>query len=228
MTRKIIMDKPIHEVLKETRLKKGIDLEKVSEDTFIPVRFLKDMEEGNWNDFPSFVHRMGFLKKYLEYLNIPREIIDNCPEFKPVEKKIDEEKQSVSTDKIKLPRYLFKGFIVILILLLAIFFWTSKQKSNVKIGGQQDNIPAASKNFSHDIVLKATEDVWIRVFSDGTKKVEKTLKKNDTIKISGHKINIRVGNAGALFIEKDGETKGPFGKKGQVVEIKIEDGLFLP
>lgn len=222
------MTRPIHEVLKEARLKKGIDLETVSRDTFIPIRFLKDMEEGNWRNFPSFVHKIGFLKKYLMYLKIPQEIIEDYPEFKPPENKIEDEKPVSSVKiNIKLPAYILSGLIILVMIWLGVFHYQRSKQSNVKNSGYIGS-GEVSKNRSVEILLKVTEDVWVRVFSDDKKVIEKTLKENDIVKISGKKINIRAGNAGGLLIEKEGKINGPFGKRGQVVEINIEGGSFIP
>ncbi len=222
------MTRPIHEILKEARLKKGVDLERASRDTFIPLRFLKDMEEGNWQDFPSFVHKIGFLKKYLTYLKVPQEIIGDYSEFKPPEDEMgDKEQIGVIKKETRLPIYILTGLILIFGAVLLMFRWVRSGQPDTKISEQSGSFEI-TEGKSSGILLKASEDVWVRVISDGRKTLERTLKKDDAVEISGQKINIRAGNAGGLLIEKDGKTSGPLGKTGQVIEINIEGGLFTP
>lgn len=69
-------DKKLSELLKETRIAGNIALEKVFEDTYMPLKFINMMENGNWSEFPSEAHLKGYLRLYSSYLKIEKDIID--------------------------------------------------------------------------------------------------------------------------------------------------------
>lgn len=58
------------QVLKEVRLKKGISLGQAEEATKINQRFLRALEEGDYQSLPSLSSIKGFLKNYGEYLDL--------------------------------------------------------------------------------------------------------------------------------------------------------------
>ncbi len=221
------MTRPIHEILKETRINAGIDLETASRDTFIPMKFLLDMENGNWHIFPSIAHRIGFLKKYLEYLKIPSEILLEYPGFNPSIQKVETSEQK-SEGRFSSMIFWVSGVIVIF--LFSLFFivhskFFRSDKNSISTEVQHAHSSDVDKN-AFNISIKATEDAWVRVMVDGEKFIERILKAGEIVSVSGVEMVIRTGNAGGTLIEKDGKTSGPFGKSGQVKEIKISRGLI--
>ena len=66
-------------LLKEAREAKGIGLEKVHEDTKIPMDALKALEEGYTVRSMSGFYQRGFLKMYAQYLNLDWEKIGGDP-----------------------------------------------------------------------------------------------------------------------------------------------------
>jgi transcriptional regulator with XRE-family HTH domain len=58
-------------VLRAARLKRGLSLEAVAQQTRISKRFLEALEEDRFDEFPAFVYMRGFLKGYCEHLDLP-------------------------------------------------------------------------------------------------------------------------------------------------------------
>lgn len=58
-------------VLRAARLKRGLSLEAVAQQTRISKRFLEALEEDRFDEFPAFVYMRGFLKSYCEHLDLP-------------------------------------------------------------------------------------------------------------------------------------------------------------
>ena len=58
------------QLLRQTREDKGIDLEKVSHETRIRVRFLEALEQENYDELPTPGHVHGFLRNYALYLGL--------------------------------------------------------------------------------------------------------------------------------------------------------------
>jgi len=60
----------------ETRLRKGLTLDRVADDTNISVRFLSKIESDDFTGFPGEPYVVGFIRNYAEYLGLePEEIV---------------------------------------------------------------------------------------------------------------------------------------------------------
>jgi cytoskeletal protein RodZ len=59
--------------LRNRRLQKNLSLETVFKDTRIHSKFLKAMEEEQWEAFPARVYAQGFLRQYANYLGLDGE-----------------------------------------------------------------------------------------------------------------------------------------------------------
>jgi transcriptional regulator with XRE-family HTH domain len=58
------------EILKKTRLEKGLTLEQVEKDTKIRKEFLEAMENENWDYFSEYIYLKNFLRTYCRYLEL--------------------------------------------------------------------------------------------------------------------------------------------------------------
>ncbi|MBQ5781598.1 MAG: helix-turn-helix domain-containing protein [Spirochaetaceae bacterium] len=63
------------EILKKRREERNLDLNQISNDTNISVKFLRDLEEEHTVNFPGEVYLYGFLRSYSEYLELDTEKI---------------------------------------------------------------------------------------------------------------------------------------------------------
>ena len=61
------------ETLRAQREKKGITLEQAASDTRIREKFLKALEDSDYQTLPGAVYTKGFLRNYAEYLELPSE-----------------------------------------------------------------------------------------------------------------------------------------------------------
>jgi cytoskeletal protein RodZ len=57
--------------LAEARFKKGLNLEDVSQATKIKTDFLAAIEEGKYDQLPSFAYAQGFVRNYAKYVGLP-------------------------------------------------------------------------------------------------------------------------------------------------------------
>lgn len=62
--------KTVGSILKNARERKGLSHKEIFQAIKIHPRFLKALEESNWDVFSSGVHAKGFLKNYAEYLGL--------------------------------------------------------------------------------------------------------------------------------------------------------------
>jgi len=60
----------------ETRLRKGLTLDRIADDTNISVRFLSKIENDDFTGFPGEPYVVGFIRNYADYLGLePEEIV---------------------------------------------------------------------------------------------------------------------------------------------------------
>lgn len=104
-------------VLRETRLKKGITLDKAQEETKIRRRYLEALEEGNSQVFPGEVYLKGFLKNYAHFLGLPGDEL--VKRYAKARTALEEEKarvrQPAGPRGLSLPR----GLVTVIVLLVA-------------------------------------------------------------------------------------------------------------
>lgn len=64
------------EVLRAQRERKGIVLDQAADDTRIREKFLRALEDGDYQSLPGAVYTKGFLRNYAEYLDLdPEELV---------------------------------------------------------------------------------------------------------------------------------------------------------
>ena len=59
--------------IQETRLKKGLTLDRIADDTNISARFLSKIESDDFTGFPGEPYIVGFIRNYAEYLGLDPE-----------------------------------------------------------------------------------------------------------------------------------------------------------
>lgn len=56
--------------IKEVRLRHRVSLQKISDETKIPIKYLASLEEGSVKTLPDVLYTKNIVKKYLEFFNI--------------------------------------------------------------------------------------------------------------------------------------------------------------
>ena len=112
------------EILKKVREGRGLDLKTISAEIKVSTRYLKAIEEGNWNALPAPAYVKGYLRLYANYLGLsPEKIIAQYEkDIKPHdEKKVKLPKKAKKKRKI---HYKYPIFIFCFFLLIMWLFWT--------------------------------------------------------------------------------------------------------
>ncbi|MCM8818723.1 MAG: helix-turn-helix domain-containing protein [Candidatus Omnitrophica bacterium] len=114
----------LSKIIKNEREKREISFEKIHQETKIPIKFLKYIEDDKWENFPSDAHKKAVLKKYLNYLKIEVGIDNLFKKEEEVDKENDVEKRDVESserEEKKLNRKVC--FVIILfVVFLTLFF----------------------------------------------------------------------------------------------------------
>ncbi len=67
------LNRTLGDRLQHYRKKKHISLEQAEEETKVRLKYLKALEQGNYEVLPADVYSLGFLTKYADFLGAPRE-----------------------------------------------------------------------------------------------------------------------------------------------------------
>ncbi|MCL5795644.1 MAG: helix-turn-helix domain-containing protein [Patescibacteria group bacterium] len=62
--------KTIGQILKSSRKKRNISLERAEQETKIRLKYISALEENNFSEFPAEVYAFGFLERYSNYLGL--------------------------------------------------------------------------------------------------------------------------------------------------------------
>lgn len=109
-TRKIV-PRSIGAKIKAARKRKKASLSIVEEQTKIQEKFLQAIEEDNFSALPAEVYSIGYITKYLEFLNMKSSLIEDFrKEFNVWRQK---ESQLMVANRIKEPRMILTPKIII-------------------------------------------------------------------------------------------------------------------
>jgi len=84
----------------------------------------------------------------------------------------------------------------------------------------EDERPAANEEVSH-LIIKATEETWIRIKTDQNPASRVFLKPGEKIEYKATSFDIDIGNAGGVKIKFRGKEIKNLGKSGQVIRLRL-------
>jgi len=103
------------EKLRTARNEKGLNLDQVSRDTNITIRYLEALENENYGDFPGEPYVIGFLKNYSAYLELDvQKIISLYKALRIQEQPIPVE--HLIKHPPKFPRFIIPTLIILIVL----------------------------------------------------------------------------------------------------------------
>lgn len=217
--------------LREAREKNKLSLENVYKDIKIHPHILKAIEDDRGDELLSPVYIKGFIRKYAQYLKLDsREIVEEYkslhPQPPPLILELDKEKEP-KTGKRGLFR-LVKVFLIIVVSVLFIGYLRFVLESVFKNQPQERSAEVAKKvvkvsppppsrlvvkNKPLKLTIRALQDSWMQVKSDGRVIFENILSKGKEEKWTAkEEIEIWVGNAEGLELVLNGKELGSPGK----------------
>lgn len=226
-----IMNESVGYYLRRTREVREIELEDIAKKTKISIRFLKAIEEGKWDLLPGDVFAKGFIRTYAQYLGLnPEEMVEKYIQEKGVEPKKDFEvvqKRSIPMNLI----YIAVGSIFLIFIVSFLFFLQRGKKSDILVPIKEPekkvekNLEIESpvvKNINPKVELLFTRHCWFRVEIDGKNVFEGFKEASDKLEYTFKDAFIlKVGDAGALQVIKDGVPQPRLGDDGQPVLYKL-------
>ena len=117
--------------LQAERRSKKLDIEDVEEATKVRSKYIRAIESGNWNEFPSKIYVYGFVKRYADFLGLDGEKIseDFKAEFGTNRVNLFSKKSNKLSDRIVVtPRFLVIGLVIILFVTLVGYIFVSAKE----------------------------------------------------------------------------------------------------
>lgn len=143
------------ERLKEERLKQGLTLEEVSENTKIRKTFLESIEKSEYGKLPASTFAQGFVKNYTQFLGLPENEV--LPIFR---REFDEERvfkvlpDGVAKADFPVSRIKKSQFILIPFLFLVLILYLLFQYKDALVSPSVDiESPKESQTVSTNLVL---------------------------------------------------------------------------
>jgi len=119
----ILSEKTVGRRLRDERRRQKLTLEQVEEGTKVRSKYLAAIEKDRWNEFPSRVYALGFVKSYSQFLGLdPGEIVEKYKaEFLEPQKRFSPRriKEGFITRLVITPKLLL-GAAVAIIMIVAI------------------------------------------------------------------------------------------------------------
>jgi len=217
--------------LREAREAQGLSLDEVAARTRVPLRQLEAIEEGNYAALPSITYSVGFAKAYaravgVDEVVIAREVRNQNNHQPPVRRT---EYVPYEPDE---PRRAPSGFVALvgvviaLLVLVAAGLWfgttwfrgddaapaaTSNEAATQDAAPAAPAAPAAVQG--GQVVLTATDDIWMRIYDASGTVYENTLKPGDTYNVPQDKpgLMINIGRPDKLKVTINGSAVAPLG-----------------
>lgn len=229
------MNKKIGETLKEAREKKGLELEDIAEETKIQLRYLKALENGDFELMPGKTYLKGFLKNFALVVGLDKNKIMEMYEEKENDKIELEEFDEELVEDLK-KNSMTKNTIIAFLILL--FFYIAvnalklipndsdavknqkiesklekKKEKKIKKKKVEERKELEIKKIEFKkITIKSRNKVWIEVRDGGKKDFVGYLEKGKEVEIkSKNKILIKASQANKIEIIYNGENLGELG-----------------
>lgn len=217
--------------LKREREQRKVGLEDISVSTKIGTRFLRALEEEQFDQLPGGIFNKGFVRAYARHLGIDeaQAVADYLaasgtqePELK-LEQLPGVEARELATQERSASAQVPWGLLAIVLLIVAFGFaiWGSYNRESqrkykpVTPPGRQ--LAGASETFS--VVVTAREDSWVTITADGQQIMQEMMVAPAEKSVSAQKeIVVKAGNVGALEFSFNGK-KLP--AQGDYDEVKI-------
>jgi len=230
--------------LKEAREDRGLTLEAVEEETKIRRKYLRALEEEQFQVLPGPVYAKAFLKTYTRFLGLNVEdSFESYNNFfaaeapsEPLDKYV-EAKNKAGVPRKPGFRLNYKVAVVIIGLVAVLLFsisWVMGRDNTVgnnagevitseqtaPPSGQQPSVGQQQPDDSSMVILDLNvkySNCWMRVTVDGERAFEGTLTPGQSKHFEGKdKIYVTLGNAGAVEVSLNGQNLGFMGNLGEV------------
>jgi cytoskeletal protein RodZ len=245
---------PICELLRSTRLDKGIALATIAAQTRIDEKYLRAIEADDRQSLPGGFFYKSFVHQYATCVGLDTKEIDaevdrvlNAEAPMPLPGIDRQSAEKLSFQSRPAAKYLsYAAFVLVLAASIGMDTWWHKSRASSPVpqasvprvatmpapaapvaSSTRQEEPAAPAVSKVELALTATEETWLSVSSDGTPVFSGLLEANQTKTIEGKETaNLRVGNAAGLEVRLNGTPLGSLGAHGQVRDLAFTSDKF--
>jgi cytoskeletal protein RodZ len=229
---------PIGQDMKRERELRGVSLKEIAESTKINIRFLRALEEDQFDVLPGKFFTRGIIREYAKYLGLEEDSVlnkyhDALQALRKDEKEEDTFAESSSVNIKKVIRFAALGAAVIAVVVTLFFIFggkeatppiqpppsgTTPQREAVAPPAESEAVEDTEDTIKElNLAIAFHLDTWIQVYADGELIYE-------GIKLPGGKLQviaqeelvIDVGNAGGFTFTLNGHKGKPLGPSGAV------------
>jgi len=241
------------EEIKNKRLQLGKSIEELSEITKIKKSYLIAIEEGKFDELPIEIYTRSYIKIYSELLGIDsQQILREYENYLKSKKskpdiielpKIEKKEQKPVLPKNK-QKWINALLIAVLAIILIMLISKTENKDNIPPPPppvnietkkdetikplenlqQQEETKTSEKIEEQNLIIEATDKVWMRITIDEKEKREFLLNPGQKINLKASKFfHLHIGNAAGVQIFFNGKDLGILGEKGQVVYLRLPE-----
>jgi transcriptional regulator with XRE-family HTH domain len=190
--------KQLGDVLKDTRIEKGMTLQDISNITKISVRYLNGIENGDWSMMPGNFYVKGFIRSYAKALKIDINplLAELDIESKEDKTKVPSNIKTTTSNPVRANRFgkLFSLSLVV-ILILVVFFTIFYYASNLKLENNNEFIDNQSTDYDNALepsVLEPLPQKEQEIVIEGEKPIDLMI---ELVEQQGNTHLYRVSNA---------------------------------
>ena len=231
--------KEIGAYLRQLRQEQSISTEEIATKTFIPLRLLKALEEGESNQLPEPIFIQGFIRRYADALDLDGSAIAKTFPATLLPIKYDTSSQEVfKTQSTSI--HLYIAYILLLVAATSgLFYLLNKQQAThphlqrkkfsfvqqqQTVAKPAPSIAATAKNSLPSSPIQVTlsfkDESWLRVIVDGKTQFEGILTKGiEKTWTANKQLTIRVGSAGAVLASFNKQEPKLLGSLSEVKEV---------
>lgn len=222
--------KEIGAQLRQQRQEQSISTEQVAAKTFIPLRLLTALEEGQSENLPEPVFIQGFIRRYADVLDLDGDALAKSFPTNLFPTTVETETSEAMPRLPSREIGLYALYIVLMAMAATgLFFLVNKPKASQPVV-QETSRPVvpqpkrtakpATANAPLQVTINLTDDSWMEVIVDGKTEFEGNLEKGTKKTwIAKKELKIAAGNAGAVLISSNQEKEKLLGELGEVKEM---------
>jgi cytoskeletal protein RodZ len=227
--------------LNRERELRGISLQEIAEATKINLRFLRALEENQFDLLPGKFFIRGIIRSYAGYLGLEEHAILNLyqetleQKDHPQEEPVNEGEKDESGEGAK-RIFSYLVMAVFLTVVMVVFFVLIQKREPESISSPEtpvsafveDNSPPPPKSESEPAAaglrmeMTFLQETWIQVYADGELDLDSIRQPGETYQVTAlESFRINTGNAGGFAFTLNGEAGKALGLAGSVVKDTV-------
>jgi cytoskeletal protein RodZ len=238
------MEKILGQALKKEREARGISLADIANETRIGTRFLKALEDEEFDVFPGHFYIHYYIKNYLHACGADVTAFFNTYQsyLKTILKKGEDVPPDQFLNKMDYTKFRKRNKILLLLLLVAIFgalvylfagppkLWKPYLAgvkpvsirfpaiSHELLSGDPDLCPSRAPITAR---LTFTAPCWLQLWRGGEKLHERTFAKGEVVSLSGYQLVIVIANPPALRLTLNGREVTYFQRSAIALKLVV-------